>query len=625
MNKIKTLQDLEAVKKKGLSTIYPKKTKIIIGMATCGLASGAQEVFDTIREELKNQKLDAVLAKTGCIGICEKEPLVDILRSGKTRITFAELNPKKVKELISDLAKNEIKEEQAFGELEGEAQIKSKEGNGIPRYKDIAFYKKQQKIALRNCGFIDPESIEEYIARGGYHSLYKALTGMAQEEVIEEIKRSGLRGRGGAGFSTGIKWEFCRKAEGDIKYIICNADEGDPGAYMDRSILEGDPHSVLEGMIIGAYAIGATEGYIYVRAEYPLAIKELTTALKQAGEYGLLGENIFDSSFDFTIKIKQGGGAFVCGEETALLASIEGKLGEPRPRPPFPAQKGLWDKPTNINNVETWANVPEIISRGADWYAKIGTEKSKGTKVFALVGKITNTGLVEVPMGITLRDVIYEIGGGILGGKELKAVQTGGPSGGCIPKDLIDLPIDYEQLTEAGSMMGSGGMIVMDENTCMVDVAKYFLDFLRDESCGKCTPCREGVARMYEILDRITKGQGKEEDIELLEDLAHYIKDASLCGLGSTAPNPVLSTLRFFKDEYEAHIKENRCPAGVCQELIKYLIDEGKCTGCLLCKKECPQEAISGERKKTHKIDQTQCIKCGICLDVCNFDAVIVK
>ncbi|MCP2619579.1 NADH-quinone oxidoreductase subunit NuoF [Candidatus Aminicenantes bacterium AC-335-K20] len=489
----------------------------------------------------------------------------------------------------------------------------------------MPFYQKQKRLLLENNLFIDPNKIEDYIAVGGYTALSKVLTELSPEQVIEIIKKSGLRGRGGAGFPTGKKWEITKKAKIKEKYIICNADEGDPGAYMDRSLLEGNPHSVIEGMIIGAYAIGASKGYIYVRDEYPLAVKNVTRAIQQARDYGFLGKNILGSGFDFDIEIYKGAGAFVCGEETALIASIEGRRGVPRQRPPYPAQKGLFGKPTNINNVETWANVPMIINKGPEWYSKIGTNGSKGTKIFSLVGKINNTGLVEVPMGMTLREIIYEIGGGIPGGKEFKAVQTGGPSGGCIPKQLLDLPIDFESLTEAGSMMGSGGMIVMDENTCIVDVAKYFLDFLRYESCGKCLSCREGTQRMWEIVDRITKGEGKEEDLELLEELAIVVKDASMCGLGQTAPNPVLSTLRYFRHEYEAHIKEKKCPAGVCKDLIRYFILEEKCTGCLACLKVCPQEAISGELKKPHVIDQSKCIKCGACMEACRFDAIVIK
>jgi len=627
--KIKTKDDLRKIKEKGLKSISPDKTKITVGMATCGLATGAGEVFEALSQEVGKQKLDFLVAQTGCLGFCQREPLVEVRVPGKPAIIYQEMTSKKSKDLLAAIIKKEIKKEWAMAKLENGAKLIkdsiSERLEEIPLYEQLPFFKKQKKIAMRNCGFIDPDDIEEYIARGGYFSLDKALKNLTPEEIIEEIKKSGLRGRGGAGFPTGLKWSYCRKAPGEIKYVICNGDEGDPGAYMDRSVLEGDPHSVLEGMLIGGYAIGAKEGYIYVRAEYPLAIKKLRQAIQQAEEYGFLGENILGTDFSFQIKLNRGGGAFVCGEETALMASIEGKVGEPRLRPPYPAERGLWDKPTNINNVETWANVPVIIDRGSDWFSRIGTEKSKGTKVFSLVGKVKNTGLLEVPMGIKLKEIIFDIGEGILEDKKFKAVQTGGPSGGCIPAELIELPVDYEALTQAGSMMGSGGMIVMDENTCMVDVARYFLSFLKDESCGKCTSCREGIKRLYQILTDICEGRGKEGDIELLEELSSVVQAVSLCGLGGTAPNPVLSTIRYFRDEYEAHIKDKKCPAGVCRELIQYFILADKCTGCLLCARECPEKAISGERKKPHLIDQAKCIKCGVCFEVCNFDAVVIK
>jgi len=577
--KIKNLSDLEQVKNEGLRLIYPDKIKISVGMATCGIATGAQEVYDEMKTAIEDEKLDAILTRTGCLGFCQKEPLVDILISGLPKLTYKEMTPDKAREVVIALKDGQIIEKYLLCKLEEEILLDepvkkydASKANGnlssIPSYNEVPFFSKQRKIALRNCGFINPDSIEEYIARGGYSALNKALTQLSPEQTIEEIKKSGLRGRGGAGFPTGRKWEFCRREKDETKYIVCNADEGDPGAYMDRSVLEGDPHSVLEGMLIGAYAIGAFRGFIYVRSEYPLAIVRLREAIKQAKDYGLLGENIFDSGFNFDIEIREGSGAFVCGEETSLMHSIEGVSPEPRQRPPFPAQSGLWGHPTNINNVETWANVPAIMKKGGDWYAKIGTEKSRGTKVFSLVGKVRNTGLVEVPMGITLQEIIYDIGDGILKGKNFKAVQTGGPSGGCIPASLIDLPVDYESLAKVGSIMGSGGMVVMDEDTCIVDIAKYFLTFTNDESCGKCTSCREGSEALLEVLTRISEGEGEDGDIDFLQELGEAIKDASQCGLGQTLPNPVLSTLQHFREEYEAHIKYKRCPAAVCKKII---------------------------------------------------------
>ena len=640
MNKKKVIAvtDLERVRDRGLKSIYPDKTKITVGMATCGLAAGAQRVFDAIVEEVDSKRLDVITARTGCLGFCQKEPLVDVLVPRRPKVVYAEMTPEKARAVITELAEGKIKKDFALCKMEEEEYLIEgkkrrysldklpKDLEDIPLYEEIPFFKKQLKIVLRNCGFIDPENIEEYIARDGYHSLYKVLTEFTPEQVIDEISRSGLRGRGGAGFPTGRKWAFCRAAQGEPKYVICNADEGDPGAYMNRSTLEGDPHSILEGMAIGAYAIGASEGHVYVRTEYPLAIEKLRIAINQAEEYGLLGKNIFNSGFDFMVKITEGSGAFVCGEETALMASIEGRNPEPRIRPPFPAQSGLWGKPTNINNVGTWANVPVIIARGADWYSKVGTERSKGTKVFSVVGKINNTGLVEVPMGITLREIIYDIGGGILNGNRFKAVQTGGPSGGCIPESLIDLPVDYERLAEIGSIMGSGGMIVMDEDTCMVDVAKYFLGFLKDESCGKCTSCREGIDAMHQILIDISEGKGKMGDIELLEELSCAVIDFSLCALGRTAPNPILTTIHYFRDEYEAHIRDRRCPGGICRELIRYYIVDEKCPGCGLCVKACPQDAITLiAKKKPVVLDQSKCIKCGTCYDICKLDAVRIE
>ena len=586
---------------------------IAVGMNSCGIAAGARETYEAIKAEIEKRGLDVKLKIVGCVGMCYREPLVDIITENEI-ITYGHVNPKKIPRII---------EEHVINGKPIEEWIVKKDWweNGERKTWDIdGYFAKQKKIVLENSGYIDPESIDEYIEAGGYEALRKALK-MKPEEIIDIIIKSGLRGRGGAGFPTGMKWKFTREAPGNEKYIVCNADEGDPGAFMDRNVLEGDPHRVIEGMIIGGYAVGATKGFIYVRAEYPLAIKRLRIALKQARERGFLGENILGRGFSFDIFIKEGAGAFVCGEETALMASIEGRRGMPRPRPPYPAQKGLWGKPTNINNVETWANVPWIIKHGWEAYASFGTEKSKGTKVFALSGKIKHGGNVEVPMGITLREILYDIGGGTKTGKKIKAVQLGGPSGGCIPDYLFDTPVDYESVTATGAIMGSGGMVVMDEDTCMVDVAKFFLDFTVKESCGKCTFCRLGTKRMWELLDKITRGEGTLEDIEKLEKLALLVKTGSLCGLGQTAPNPVLTTLKYFKDEYLAHI-EGRCPAKVCKPLIKYVIIADKCTGCTACAIMCPVKAISGERGKPHVINQEACIKCGTCYDVCRFNAI---
>lgn len=596
------------------------KPRIIVGMGTCGIAAGAKDVFNAVVQEVESRRLDVVVAQTGCIGMCQREPLLDVELPGGPRVTYGNVAVKDVPRIIaSHVLNGSIVEELAVAQFPaGELRAEN-----VPSYDELDFYRKQRRLALANCGRIDPENIEEYIAAGGYEACVKALTEMTPEEVIAEVKRAGLRGRGGAGFPTGLKWELTRQTPSTKKYIICNADEGDPGAFMDRSLLEGDPHRVIEGMIIGAYAIGADEGYIYVRAEYPLAIKRLELALQQARERGFLGEDIFGSGFSFNLQIKKGAGAFVCGEETALMASIEGKRGMPRPKPPFPSQSGLWGKPTNINNVETFANVPELIRLGAAGFSSIGTQGSTGTKVFALTGKIANTGLVEVPMGLSLREVIYDIGGGVPGGGQLKAVQIGGPSGGCIPAELLDLPIDYESLRSVGAMMGSGGMVVMDQSTCMVDVARFFLRFTQHESCGKCTPCREGTKRMLEILDRICSGEGREGDLELLEELGHHIRDTSLCQLGGSAPNPVSSTLQYFRAEYEAHIKDKRCPANVCAGMgAPFAIDGQLCIGCGLCIRACPVGAVSGERRKPHSIDPEACILCGACAAKCPVHAI---
>jgi NADH-quinone oxidoreductase subunit F len=598
---------------------HSQAPRILVGAATCGRAAGAEAVLAAIDRELTQRNIDAIVIQVGCIGLCYAEPLVDIIKPGRPRICYGNITPEIVAQLIEDyLVKDNPRPDLALGTI-GDGVV-----DGIPNLFELPVLKSQLRIILRHCGFIDPTNIKHYIANGGYGGLVKTLR-MKPEEIIEEIKRSGLRGRGGAGFPTGQKWDFCRKSPGEEKYIICNADEGDPGAFMNRSLLEGDPHSVLEGMLIGAYAIGAKEGYIYCRAEYPLALERLRIALKQLEEYQLIGDNILDSDFSFHLKIKEGAGAFVCGEETALMASIEGKRGMPRSRPPFPAVSGLWGKPTNINNVETWASVAAIMQQGGTWYASYGTKGSKGTKTFSLVGKVERTGLIEVPFGITMRQIIYEIGGGVLKGKRFKGVQTGGPSGGCLPSDFLDTPVDYDSLTSAGSIMGSGGMIVMDEDTCMVDIARFFLSFVQLESCGKCIPCRWGTKQMLDILEDIANGRGRPGDIELLQELAESVKDGSLCGLGQTAPNPVLTSIRYFRDEYKAHIEEKRCPALVCEALISYYIDPEKCQGCMICLRSCPAGAIKGGKRVVHVIDQDKCTKCGTCLDICppRFNAVV--
>ena len=591
-----------------------KNYVLVCGGTGCE-SSKADEIFQNIKKEIEAHKLqdDVQVIKTGCFGFCEQGPIVKILPEESF---YVQVVPEDAKEIVAEhiVKGREVKRLLYVGKDDKRKTDFNKH--------EIDFYQKQYRIVLRNCGVINPENIDEYIAREGYAALDKVLTSMKPDEVIEEIKKSGLRGRGGAGFPTWMKWDFTKKAEGDVKYIVCNADEGDPGAYMDRSTLEGDPHSVLEAMTIAGFTVGANHGFIYIRAEYPLAIHRLEIAIAQAKEYGLLGKNILGTGFDFDIELRLGAGAFVCGEETALLASIEGKRGMPKPRPPFPAVKGLWDKPTVINNVETYANIAVIILKGGDWFASIGTEKSKGTKVFALTGKVVNSGLIEVPMGITLREIVFDIGGGIKGGKKFKAAQSGGPSGGVITADYLDTPIDYENLQKLGSIMGSGGLIVMDEDDCMVDVAKFYLDFTVDESCGKCAPCRVGGKQLYGLLEKITKGKGEMKDIDNMREISLAMQKASLCQLGGTAPNPVISTLKYFEDEYLEHINEGKCRAGKCKDLMKFEIITDKCVGCTVCARKCPVNAITGEKQKPHVIDQKTCIKCGVCFEACKFKAI---
>jgi len=589
---------------------------LVCGGSGC-TSAGAPKILEVLNKEIAKAgiKNEVSVVETGCHGLCDYGPIV-VVYPGPT--FYSKVRPEDIPEIVNEHLVNG----QVVSRLVHNAEITDE---GIKSINETDFYKKQYRIALRNCGIINPENIEEYIATGGYEALGRVLTQYTPEQVIQIIIDSELRGRGGGGFPTGIKWKLARANDADQKYVCCNADEGDPGAFMDRSVLEGDPHVVLEAMTIAGYAIGASQGYIYIRAEYPLAIERLNKAIAQAREYGLLGKDIFGTGFNFDIELRLGAGAFVCGEETALMTSIEGNRGEPRPRPPFPAQKGLFQKPTLLNNVETYANIPQIILNGPEWFSSMGTEKSKGTKVFALGGKIRNTGLVEIPMGTTLREVVEDIGGGIPNNKKFKAAQTGGPSGGCIPASKYDIPIDYDNLVGIGSMMGSGGLIVMDEDNCMVDIAKFFLEFTVDESCGKCTPCRVGTKRLYEILDKITKGNGTMEDLDKLEELCVYIKENALCGLGQSAPNPVLSTLRYFRDEYIAHVKDKKCPAAVCKALLSYVIDPNACRGCTLCARSCPNNAISGKVKEAHVIDQDKCVKCGVCKEKCRFGAILIR
>jgi NADH:ubiquinone oxidoreductase subunit F (NADH-binding)/(2Fe-2S) ferredoxin/Pyruvate/2-oxoacid:ferredoxin oxidoreductase delta subunit len=631
--KIQQITDIDDIGRGQQNTLYvPEVITVNTGMASCGIAAGADKTFARATDEFGDDP-SFQIRRTGCLGFCEMEPLVEIYQKNGPRIVYKNVTEDKITHIINGYREGRFDKKLILGQMRDPRSLFEEDIPNplegvepvpeIPFLEDIPFYDRQIKIALRNCGYIDPEKIEEYMARGGYKAFISALKLNKPRDIIDLIKASGLKGRGGGGFPTGIKWESCAAHHGE-RFIICNADEGDPGAYMDRSILEGDPHAIIEGMLIAGLAIGSNKGFIYGRQEYPLAVKRLVTAIGQATDYGLLGHGIAGSDFFFEMKISTGAGAFVCGESTALMASLEGEVGRPRAKYIHTVEKGFRQSPSNLNNVETYANVPAILSKGAEWFSRLGTENSKGTKVFSLVGKINNTGLVEVPMGTSLRKIIFDIGGGIPKKKAFKAVQTGGPSGGCIPEEYLDLGVDFSELAKVGSIMGSGGMIVMDQDTCMVDVARYFLDFLKEESCGQCNPCREGIKRMLEVLNRICRGEGREGDIELLQELGGMVKNFSLCGLGTSAPNPVLTTIKYFRDEYEAHIRDKKCPAGICKPLFHYEIDEGACTGCTLCARKCPQEAITGEKKKVHELDPEKCIKCGICYEVCKFDAIAI-